>query len=156
MEFRGDVLFDGADGCGLRVHRKTRHPSGRHAHWQGSLQGRLAHTAVEFGDVEGLALRHAQRIFGVGAISKTVLFFWHKPHNVPLHAVVAAAGGMGASHGCALVAEKEEEARVPGGSSANNRVMKHFRRSMYHYIKRAHRRAEHVPAELGHFGYWPG
>lgn len=35
-------------------------------------------------------------------------------------------------------------------------VMKHFRRSMYHYVKRAHRRAEHVPAELGHFGHWPG
>jgi hypothetical protein len=35
-------------------------------------------------------------------------------------------------------------------------VMRHFRRSMYHYVKRAQRRAEHVPAELGHFGHWPG
>ncbi len=36
------------------------------------------------------------------------------------------------------------------------RVMRHFRRSMYHYVKRAVRRGEHVPAELGHFGHWPG
>jgi hypothetical protein len=36
------------------------------------------------------------------------------------------------------------------------RVMKHFRRSMHHYVKRAHRRAEHVPAELAHFIHWPG
>lgn len=35
-------------------------------------------------------------------------------------------------------------------------VMRHFRRSMYHYVKRSQRRAEHVPAELGHFGHWPG
>jgi hypothetical protein len=35
-------------------------------------------------------------------------------------------------------------------------VMRHFRRSMYHYVKRCHRMGEHVPAELGHFGHWPG
>jgi hypothetical protein len=35
-------------------------------------------------------------------------------------------------------------------------VMRHFRRSMYHYVKRARRRAEHVPAELAHYIHWPG
>jgi hypothetical protein len=35
-------------------------------------------------------------------------------------------------------------------------VMRHFRRSMYHYVKRAHRQAEHVPAELARYVHWPG
>jgi hypothetical protein len=36
------------------------------------------------------------------------------------------------------------------------RVMKHFRRSMYHYVHRCRKIGEHVPAELAHFGHWAG
>jgi len=48
---------------------------------------------------------------------------------------------------------REMEAR---GIRITPRVMRHFRRSMYHYVKRSHERHEHVPAELAHFGHWPG
>jgi len=36
------------------------------------------------------------------------------------------------------------------------RVMKHFRRSMYHYVHTAQKRREPVPPELLHFAHWPG
>lgn len=48
---------------------------------------------------------------------------------------------------------REMEAR---GIPITHQVMRHFRRSMYHYVKRSQQRREHVPAELGHFGHWPG
>ena len=43
---------------------------------------------------------------------------------------------------------REMESR---GIAITHRVMKHFRRSMYHYVKRSHQRHEHVPPELAHF-----
>jgi hypothetical protein len=48
---------------------------------------------------------------------------------------------------------REMEAR---GIVITHRVMRHFRRSMYHYVKRSQQRREVVPAELAHFGHWPG
>ena len=48
---------------------------------------------------------------------------------------------------------REMEAR---GIAITHRVMRHFRRSMYHYVKRSQQRREVVPAELAHFGHWPG
>ena len=48
---------------------------------------------------------------------------------------------------------REMEAR---GIRVTSRVMRHFRRSMYHYVKRSQQRHEHVPAELTHFAHWPG
>ena len=42
------------------------------------------------------------------------------------------------------------------GIPITHRVMKHFKRSMYHYVRRAHHRREHVPPELAHFSHWPG
>jgi len=48
---------------------------------------------------------------------------------------------------------REMEARsIP----ITHRVLQHFRRSMYHYVKRSQQRREHVPPELGHFAHWPG
>jgi hypothetical protein len=35
------------------------------------------------------------------------------------------------------------------------RVLRHFRKSMYHYVNRARQHHEHVPAELAHFGHGP-
>jgi hypothetical protein len=48
---------------------------------------------------------------------------------------------------------REMEAR---GIPITHGVMKHFKRSMYHYVRRAHNRREHVPPELAHFSHWPG
>jgi hypothetical protein len=48
---------------------------------------------------------------------------------------------------------REMESR---GIPITHRVMRHFRRSMYHYVKRSHQRREHVPPELAHFAHWPG
>ncbi len=36
------------------------------------------------------------------------------------------------------------------------RVLRHYRRSMHHYVKTALRHGEQVPGELGHFAEWPG
>ncbi len=48
---------------------------------------------------------------------------------------------------------REMEAR---GIPITHRVMRHFRRSMYHYVKQSHERRQHVPPELAHFAHWPG
>jgi hypothetical protein len=42
------------------------------------------------------------------------------------------------------------------GIPITQRVLRHYQRSMYHYVRRAHRRGEHVPMELSHFVHWPG
>ncbi len=39
---------------------------------------------------------------------------------------------------------------------ANARVLRHYRRSMYHYVRLARRLEQHVPHDLVHFGHWPG
>ncbi len=36
------------------------------------------------------------------------------------------------------------------------RVLRHYRRSMYHYIRLARLHCHHVPHDLAHFGHWPG
>ena len=41
------------------------------------------------------------------------------------------------------------------GIPVTGRVQRHYRRSMYHYVRRAGVRGEHVPAELAQFGQWP-
>ena len=48
---------------------------------------------------------------------------------------------------------REMESR---GIPITPRVLKHFRRSMYHYVKRSTRQHDAVPPELMHFGHWPG
>ena len=48
---------------------------------------------------------------------------------------------------------REMEAR---GIRITRRVLMHFYRSMYHYLKRAARRGETIPPELAHFAKWPG
>ena len=42
------------------------------------------------------------------------------------------------------------------GIPVTDNVKRHFRRSMYHYVRRARRNGEHVPGELVHFGHWAG
>jgi len=42
------------------------------------------------------------------------------------------------------------------GIPVTERVQRHFRRSMHHYVRRARRNGEHVPGELMHFGHWAG
>jgi hypothetical protein len=36
------------------------------------------------------------------------------------------------------------------------RVLRHYRRSMYHYVKQARAGGQHVPHDLIHFVHWPG
>jgi len=48
---------------------------------------------------------------------------------------------------------REMEAR---GIPITPKVMRHFRKSMYHYVHQCRRLGEHVPAELAHFGHWSG
>lgn len=38
----------------------------------------------------------------------------------------------------------------------DDRVLRHYRRSMYHYIKLARKHGHHVPHELAPLGHWPG
>ncbi len=36
------------------------------------------------------------------------------------------------------------------------RVDRHYKRSMYHYVRLARLHCQHVPHDLAHFGHWPG
>ena len=38
----------------------------------------------------------------------------------------------------------------------DERVHKHYRRSMHHYVKLARRESHHIPHELHQFTHWPG
>jgi hypothetical protein len=38
----------------------------------------------------------------------------------------------------------------------DSRVQRHYRRSMYHYVRLARRHGQHVPHDLTHFAHWPG
>ena len=42
------------------------------------------------------------------------------------------------------------------GIALDPRVQRHYRRSMYHYIKLARKHGQHVPAELHSLAHWPG
>jgi hypothetical protein len=42
------------------------------------------------------------------------------------------------------------------GIPVDGRVMRHYRRSMYHYIKLAREHGQAVPGELAGLGHWPG
>jgi len=43
------------------------------------------------------------------------------------------------------------------GIEIDERVLRHYRRSMYHYVRMAKRRGHHhVPHELEQFSHWPG
>jgi hypothetical protein len=48
---------------------------------------------------------------------------------------------------------REMESR---GIPITQRVLRHYKRSMHHYVRRAQRRGEHVPGELVQFIHWPG